>query len=220
MPSRLSIETISASAMPGGPPTCTSFSVTVSSGKKSSSGSPRSDTSRPVQAAICSPTRVFSASRGKQHDEQHEERRGRQDARRQDPCDALHCQRLPSSRRPGDRGWPRRRQGRPLGARAGLWQSLAAAERARNDDDRRTALDARSRLAWRGSRSRPSGRGGAAGRAPASPITTRCTPGRSRIPAPSGTSSGISAASSARRASAGSSRAPACARRASSPTRG
>ena len=49
--------------MSRGPLTRTSFKVTLS-GKKPISGSPRAETSRPVQLAICSPIRAFKVSRG------------------------------------------------------------------------------------------------------------------------------------------------------------
>ena len=126
------MDTISASAMPCGPPTCTSFSVTVSSGKKSISGSPRSETSRPVQAAICSPIRVFRASRGTSATSSTKSAAAARKLCRQNPSDALHAGGCPSSRRPGDRGCPRRRQAARRLAHSGRYGNASTlSERAR-----------------------------------------------------------------------------------------
>ena len=208
VPVSRSIDRISASSMPVGPPTRTSFKVTVRRGKKSISGSPRSDTSRPVQAAICSPMRAFSASRGTSITAARRAQRRRAHGRE-------NPERCASFRRghplvpARDRGSPRPRQAAGLALPARLWQCFNPRP-ASGKQGRRWTTDRSGRptgIARRRCRSPPSRRKPAdERRSRICPTTTRCTPGRSPIPAPSGISSGISAASSATRARGRSSR--------------
>ena len=92
LPVRRSIDRISASSIPAGPPTSTSSKVTRS-GKMPILGSPRSDTSRPVQPAICSPMRVFSASRGRRTTMSRRTAATDQRGCRNEPSEALHSAR-------------------------------------------------------------------------------------------------------------------------------
>ena len=111
-----------ASSIPSGPPTCTSFKVTLSRGKISISGSPESDTSRPVQAAICSPMRVRSVSRGRSTTRSAKSAAAKSAAAAENPEDALHSNLRDTSRQPAiERGRADGKAGR-LGLSRPLWQ--------------------------------------------------------------------------------------------------
>ena len=84
---------------------------------------------------------------GKQHDDQHEERRGRQEALPPEPMRCASCRGFLPRAGPAIEVARGEGKGGPLGGMPGLWQSLIPVERARNDDGRRTALDTRSATA-------------------------------------------------------------------------
>ena len=85
VPVSRSIETISASSMPSRAADLHVVQRDAQPRKNIDLRLAASETSRPVQAAICSPMRVFSVSRGNEHDEQREERGGEERSRRRNP---------------------------------------------------------------------------------------------------------------------------------------
>ena len=114
VPVSRSIDRISASSMPCGPPTCTSFKVTLSRGKKLDLrlAAQRHVAAGPAGDLLADP-RLQRLARH-QRDEQHKERGGGQQHCREDPSDALHSDEL-CVPQPGDRAWPR-----PMARLAGL----------------------------------------------------------------------------------------------------